>query len=249
MADEKWLGTRRVELGCCGSTLDEAAELAREGAVHGTVVIAEEQTTGRGRQGRKWLSPRGVNLYSAWLLRPPISPADVPPITLTTGLAVREAVNIFGVEASLKWPNDVFVGSRKLAGILTEMTTRGSNIETVIVGIGVNLDQRTFDPEIADIATSIALECDQPVDRAAFVDALLDSGQRWLDRFFTGGVAAVAEEWWRASNVADQTVTFEERGERMEGQAVRLDQSGALVVELADGTERVVTAGDVNLQR
>ena len=73
--------------------------------------------------------------------------------------------------------------------------------------------------------------------------------QRWLDRFFTGGVAAVAEEWWRASNVADQTVTFEERGERMEGQAVRLDQSGALVVELADGTERVVTAGDVNLQR
>ena len=247
----RWLGGHRITLASCGSTNDEAAALARSGAPHGTVVIAAAQTMGRGRQGRRWYSPPGANLYLSMVLRPALPPRRVPPITLAVGVAVCEAVNAAGVAASLKWPNDVTVGGRKLAGILTEMSTRGHGdatrdepvLDHVIVGIGVDLDlpPAEIPAEVAAVATSIAAERGgRAVDHAAFTEALLDACERWIDRFLGGGVAAIAAAWTERAALAGTV-----RAGAVTGVPVGLDDSGALRLRDADGVEHRVVAGDV----
>jgi BirA family transcriptional regulator, biotin operon repressor / biotin---[acetyl-CoA-carboxylase] ligase len=263
-----WLGARRVDLPVCGSTSDEAAALARAGAAHGTVVTADRQESGRGRQGRAWHSPPGANLYLSIVLRPgalrpPLPPRSVPPITLAAGIAVCDAVRAAGVAASLKWPNDVLIGGRKVAGILTEMSSRGAGeaavVDHVIVGIGVNLNLAPSDipDELAAIATSIAIErgraprrssdiasgssSDASIDRAAFTAALLDSLEPWLDRFFAGGVPAIAPAWLERAELSGRRV----RAGGIDGSPVGLDPSGALRILDDSGVEHLVVAGDV----
>ncbi|HTM20379.1 MAG TPA: biotin--[acetyl-CoA-carboxylase] ligase, partial [Kofleriaceae bacterium] len=236
---------RRVDVDVCASTNDVAAQLAREGAAHGTVVVAQEQTAGRGRMGRRWHSPRGDSLYLSLVVRPDILPRQVPPITLAAGLAVIDAVNSAGVAASLKWPNDVLVGERKLAGILTEMSTRGERVDHVIVGIGVNLAARAFPPELAGGATSIAL-AGGDVDPAAFERALLAGLERWLDRFLVGGPPAIADAWTAAARLGPVRVDDGERA--LVAEAVGLDGDGALIVVDTDGHRHRITAGDVVLR-
>jgi biotin-(acetyl-CoA carboxylase) ligase len=144
--DARWLGIHRVELDACGSTNDEAARLARAGAVHGTVVIARAQSAGRGREGRAWASPVG-GLYLSAVVRPPLPLAEVPFMTLAIGVALCDAVRAYAPAAALKWPNDVLVGSRKLAGVLVESQSRGNRLDAVIVGVGINLvDPKAFAP-------------------------------------------------------------------------------------------------------
>jgi BirA family transcriptional regulator, biotin operon repressor / biotin---[acetyl-CoA-carboxylase] ligase len=234
-----------VDVPVCGSTNDLAAQLAREGAPHGTIVVAQEQTAGRGRQGRSWHSPRGDSLYLSLVLRPELSPRQVPPITLAAGLAVIDAVNSAGVAASLKWPNDVLVGERKLAGILTEMSTRGDRVDHVIVGIGVNLAGKRFPPELAGIATSIALVRGGAVDRPAFERALLAGLERWLGRFLVGGPAAIADAWTAVARLGPVRVDDGERA--LVAEAVGLDRDGALIVIDGEGRRHRITAGDVVL--
>jgi BirA family biotin operon repressor/biotin-[acetyl-CoA-carboxylase] ligase len=135
----RWFGTRRIDLEACASTNDEAARLARAGASHGTIVIAQQQSAGRGREGRAWASPPGAGLYLSAIVRPPLPLALVPPMTLAIGIGVCDAARAWAPEAVLKWPNDVLVGSRKLAGVLVESQSQGSRLEAAIVGIGVNL--------------------------------------------------------------------------------------------------------------
>ncbi len=248
----QWLGVgaRRVEVRRCGSSNDEAARLAREGAEHGSVVLADEQTAGRGRLSRRWHSPAGENLYLSCLLRPALAPPVVPPITLAAGVAVCDVVRAWGVQAALKWPNDVLVGTRKLAGILTEMTTRGSAVDHAVVGIGVNLNTREFPSELADIATSIRIEGHgRPVDRPAFVERLLDELERWFDRFLEGGVPAIAADWTQRANLGGRLVRATVEGRVVKGRPVGLDTDGALLIEEAAGARRRVVAGDVELLR
>jgi len=245
-----WLGIgpRRIELARCGSTNDEAARLARQGAEHGTVVLADAQSACRGRLARQWHSPPGENLYLSCLLRPELAPPAVPPITLAAGVGVCEAVNSLGVSASLKWPNDVLVGGRKLAGILTEMSTQGTGVEHAIVGIGVNLNTTEFPPELTDIATSLRIQLGgQPVDRPVFTDALLRALEGWFDRFLTGGVPAIASAWTERAEVGARAVRATAEGAVIEGRAVGLDADGALLVEEASGRVHRVVAGDVEL--
>jgi BirA family transcriptional regulator, biotin operon repressor / biotin---[acetyl-CoA-carboxylase] ligase len=241
---------RRIDLEVCGSTSDEAAALARAGAPHGTVVTADRQESGRGRQGRVWHSPAGANLYLSIVLRPPLPPRRVPPITLAAGVAVCDAVNATGVAASLKWPNDVLIGDRKVAGILTEMSTRGAGeaaeVEHVILGIGVNVNLAPSDipDELAAIATSLAIARGAPLDRAAFTADLLARLDGWLERFFAGGVSAIAPAWLERAALAGRRVRT---AAGVEGTPVGLDPDGALRVVDADGAEHRVVAGDVAL--
>ena len=243
-----WLGALRVDLDRCGSTNDEAAARARAGAAHGTVVIAREQSAGRGRLAREWHSPAAENLYLSCVLRPALAPREVAPITLAAGVAVCEVVNAHGAGASLKWPNDVMVEQRKVAGILTEMTTRGGRVEFAVVGIGINVNGGDFPPALADIATSLRLERGQRIDLAALTTDLLAALEGWIDRFTTGGVDAIAAAWIGHADLS-RRLRFEEEGQLLIGRARGLDRDGALLLVGEDGREHRVVAGDVDLLR
>lgn len=242
-----WLGREQTMLESCGSTNDEAAHLAMAGAPHGAVVMALAQSTGRGRMGRDWHSPPGENLYLSCVLRPELEPFQVPPVTLAAGLGVVSAVNSLGLAATLKWPNDVLLGGRKLAGILTEMSTRGSRVEHVIVGIGINLETRVFPPSLASIATSLA-QHGVTIARDRFIERLLGDLERWLDRFFAGGVEAIARAWMERAGIGPERVSrvrVQGPSGPIEGRAVGIDGSGFLLVAAPDGQVHRVLAGDV----
>ena len=244
-----WLGAERVDLASCASTNDEAARLAKDGAAHGTVVTARAQTAGRGRGGHEWFSPDAGNLYLSAVLRPKLEPRFVPPITLAAGIGVCEAVNHFGPCPSLKWPNDVLIGGRKVSGILTEMSSREGVTEHVVLGIGVNVNGSGFPPELEAIATSVALETGRAaIDRERFLAVLLGALERWLDRFFVGGIAAISEHWTDRANFAGRWVRVQLEGEQpVVGKASGLDSDGALLVIDEGGERHRVIAGDVEV--
>jgi BirA family biotin operon repressor/biotin-[acetyl-CoA-carboxylase] ligase len=181
-----WLGRAWRALDECGSTNDEAAAWARAGAPAGAVVTAETQTRGRGQQGRAWHSPPGASLYLSVVLRPPLAPVKLPPLTLAVGVALAETAALFGVTPSLKWPNDLLLDGKKAAGILSESACQGGRLEHVIVGIGVNLNVAEFPPELAEIATSLGRVRGAAVDRAEFVARLCERLELWHDRFVAG---------------------------------------------------------------
>ncbi len=239
-----WLGTRRIDLDRCGSTNDEAARLAREGAPHGTIVTAREQTEGRGRDGRVWRSPPG-GLYVSIVLRPALAIADLPPLTLAIGVGVCEAAEALGVTGELKWPNDVLVrtsaGYRKLAGVLVESQGQGA---IAIAGIGLNV--AAVPPEVATIATSLEEQVGTPIDREAVLGALVASLETWIDRYVEGGVAAIAPAW--QARMAPGLQVRATLGDReVSGEPIRLGTDGALIVQDAAGTEHAVRSGDVEV--
>ena len=202
-------------------------------------------------------APGGDNLYLSCVLRPALPPAALPPITLAAGVAVAEAVAAFEVEARLKWPNDVLAArpgpagapgaaGRKLAGILTEMTTQAGRIDFVILGIGVNLATTAFPPELRDIATSLAIERGgRPVAAPAFLAQLLARLEAWLDRFFAGGIGAVAADFARWSGMAGRTVRVNTAAGPIVGRVRGITGDGGLDVVDDRGHAHVVMAGDV----
>jgi len=238
----RWLGSQRIELAECGSTNDEAARLARMGARHGTVVIAESQKAGRGRDGHVWESPPG-GLYLSAVLRPSLPLVDVPPMTLAIGIGVCDAARTAGAAAVLKWPNDVLVGGKKLAGVLVEAQSQGGKLDAVIVGIGVNLDTAP-----ADRSISLHEAAGEPVDRAAFVASLLSSVERWVDRYIASGLEAIIPAWQDRMAVglaARATID----GAPLVGSVAGLDRDGALLLRDAGGNLHRVRSGDVEVVR
>lgn len=243
----RWLGGQRIDLAMCASTNDEAARMARAGAQHGTVVIAERQTSGRGRDGRPWASPPGRGLYLSAVLRPPLPLADVPPMTLAIGVGVCDAVRATGVPGTLKWPNDMLVGSRKLAGVLVEAQSQGPRLEAVIVGIGVNLtafEPGEVPPEIAARAISLEEAAGAPIDRESFIAALLAHVEHWVDHYTAVGLEDVIPAWTdrmahglRARAIVD--------GAAVVGMMAGLDGDGSLLLRDADDMIHRVRSGDV----
>lgn len=242
----RWLGVQRIDLEACASTNDEAARMARAGAQHGTVVIAEQQSAGRGRDGRAWASPRGCGLYLSAVLRPPLPLVDVPPMTLAIGVGLCDAVRAAGVPGALKWPNDVLVGTRKLAGVLVEAQSQGSRLDAVIAGIGVNLAPlpRDVPPEIAARAISLEEASGAPIDREAFIATLLAHVEHWVDHYTAVGLEDVIPAWIdrmaegvRARAIVDSAPVV--------GTMAGLDGDGSLLLRDADGVIHRVRSGDV----
>jgi BirA family biotin operon repressor/biotin-[acetyl-CoA-carboxylase] ligase len=230
------------------STQRLARELARAGAAEGTCVIAEAQTAGRGRLGRTWHSPPGVNLYCSIVLRPPLPPGAVPQLALVAGVAVAAAVaDAVALAPSIKWPNDVLVRGRKVAGVLTELEAEVERVRFVVVGIGVNLNGTVFPPELADRATSLALEAGRPVDRAAFTGRLLAALEDRYARFLAGGFAALRAEWEACSALTGETVRVTGPEGEVWGCVLGVDDDGALRLRTAAGERRIV-AGEVTLR-
>jgi BirA family biotin operon repressor/biotin-[acetyl-CoA-carboxylase] ligase len=232
------------------STSDLAKELAEQGAAHGEVVVADRQTAGRGRRGRPWVSPPGRNLYLSAVLRPQLPPQRASELTLVASLAVCDACRQAGVEAGIKWPNDVLFADRKLAGILTEMASDPDAVQWVVLGVGVNLNAQPqdFPADLRGSATSLAIERGQVVPRALFAAALLSVLERWLDRHAEEGFGPVRRAWRERSVTLGREVRVEVDGEAVEGVAEDLDEGGSLIVRSAGRLVRVLS-GDVLLLR
>lgn len=245
------MGRQMELLATCPSTNDRAAELARQGAPEGTLVVADAQTGGRGRLGRTWHSPAGANLYLSLLLRPTRPPADVPPLTLLAGAALAGAVAALGGEPRLKWPNDVLLrgpeGWRKTAGILTEMASERDRVRHVVVGIGVNVNLTALPAELSDRATSLRLALGRTIARDALLAELLNLFEPLYDAFDRDG-PAVAVRAWRPYAAFGLRCRID-AGDRPAFEAVLrdVDDVGNLIVEDDSGTRTRVLAGDVTV--
>lgn len=239
-----WLGSRRIDLDECGSTNDEAARLARAGASHGTVVTALAQRAGRGRDGRTWHSPKGAGLYLSAIVRPPLALHMVPPMTLAIGIGLCDAARVFGADATLKWPNDLLVGGRKLAGVLVEAQSQGPRLEAVIVGIGVNLVGE-LPPDVASTAITLAQAAGTAViDRELFISGLLSQVAHWIDRYVASGIEGISGAW--EARMAQRLTA---RANDIVGELAGLDGDGALLLRDAAGTLHRVRSGDVEVMR
>lgn len=222
------------------STNDEAKRLASDGAPEGTVVVAETQTAGRGRRGRVWASPKG-NLYVSMILRPRIEPAAAPPLAPAMGLAVALAIeDVAPLTAELKWPNDVLVGGKKVAGVLTESVIAGGKLSAVIVGIGVNVGVE-LPPELAEIATTLSREAARNVRREEMEEALLRRMIEIYGRFLDGGFAALVDEWNERDALAGKQVNIDAGGRLVEGAGAGIAPTGALRVRTAAGIVEITT--------
>ena len=229
------------------STNDRLKQRARAGAAEWTVVLADAQTAGRGRQGRRWSSPPG-NLYLSVLLRPAPPAARWSVLPLAAGLAVAEALAGEGLDASLKWPNDVMVGGRKVGGILAEATSGADGLESVVLGIGVNVAARPPDlpPDVAATVTCVAEELARAVDRIDVASAVLARLTVWYHALAREG-PRVVQSAWRARAVPwwGRAVEAQSGGRRVRGIARDLDEGGALILELEDGSRAVLHSGEV----
>ncbi len=234
------------------STNRHAMALARDGAAEGEVVIAESQTAGRGRLGRSFFSPSGVSFYGSMILRPAIPPGRAPQITLVAGLAVAQAIEAHArVRPALKWPNDVWLEDRKVAGILTEMESEADRVLHVVCGPGVNLNTpaEAFPEELRGIATSILASTGRRVDRPAFAATLFDRFEALYDEFLAGGLERLRERWDAYSMLTGRRVVVEGAGAPVEGEVLGLDADGALRLRGANGETSRAIAGDVTLRK
>lgn len=231
------------------STNTVAHQLARGGAADGTVVLAETQTKGRGRLGRTWVSPPYRNLYLSVILRPGLPVSDAPPIGLVAGLAVAETVREWTPQVAIKWPNDVLVAGRKVAGILLEMEAEDGRVRFVILGVGVNLNSVAddFPPDLRDKAIGLCTAVGTPVDRGGFAARLLSRLEARYEVFLREGFAAIQPLWEGLSCLTGRHVHIDGGGERHAGVVTGIGADGTLRLRDTAGQEIRVVAGDVTV--
>jgi BirA family biotin operon repressor/biotin-[acetyl-CoA-carboxylase] ligase len=242
----RYVGRNLINLAQTDSTQNAARAEAERGAPEGTAVLAEEQTGGRGRLGRPWVSPAGMNLYVTLVMRPPAGHLRV--LSIVAPLAVAEALEgAAGLTCRIKWPNDVLVGSRKIAGVLTETTLAGAAVKYALVGIGVNVNlDAAAVPEIADIATSVRRELGRDVSREEVLAALLNAFEA---RYRDAQEGDAAFRAWRSRLETLGQRVRATMGERVEeGIAEDVDAQGSLLIRRDDGSLATVEAGDVTLK-
>jgi BirA family biotin operon repressor/biotin-[acetyl-CoA-carboxylase] ligase len=223
------------------STNDAAKRAAKLGAASGALFVAESQTKGRGRQGRTWLGTPGESILASVLLRLSCEPRKLPPITLASGLAVRDALG----RGALKWPNDVLIDGRKVAGILVEAIITGSTVDAVIVGFGINVHQRAFPDEIAARATSVAQHAPSPPNRAVILADVLAALDREVSHVAARGLGLIHARLAAADALAGKRV---ETDDGTQGEAVGIDPDGRLRVRRDDGVVVHLTSGEVHLR-
>jgi len=226
------------------STMDMAMQLGMKLAPHGTLVLAESQTKGRGRLGRSWFSPKYKGIYLSLILRPKISPSASPVLTLLSAVSICEAIkNIAGLDAQIKWPNDVFICNKKIAGILTEMNAEVDKVNFVVIGIGLNVnnDKKSL---IAQ-ATSLKEQAGQPLSRVLLLQELLRRIESNYSLLEDKGSQAIIDKWRNFSLTLGRRVKVYYQDKHIEGQAVDVDKDGALLIRKDSGLMQKVFSGDV----
>jgi BirA family biotin operon repressor/biotin-[acetyl-CoA-carboxylase] ligase len=250
------LGTEQIgkeiyTLPQASSTNEVAFGLALKGAEEGTVVLSELQTKGKGRMGRTWESPAGLNIYLSIILRPRIVPSKTPLITLMSAVACAEAINeVTGLLPAIKWPNDLLVEGKKLGGILTEADMELDRINFVIVGMGINVNMARvmFPPSIMDTATSLQVVLGREISKIALIQSLLRHLEQWYQRLARGRGEEVTRRWKELSLVKAQQIEVTSLGEVVRGTALDIDEDGALLVQTDNNRIKRVVAGDVTLK-
>jgi BirA family transcriptional regulator, biotin operon repressor / biotin---[acetyl-CoA-carboxylase] ligase len=229
------------------STNNVAMALAAGGAAHGTVVVAEEQTAGRGRLGRTWYSEKSSGIYTSVILRPPLSPAAAPVLTLMAGVAAQQAVSsTTGLAVDIRWPNDLLVNGKKVCGILTEMSAELDRLHAVVLGIGLNVNHSQMPAGLRASASSLRLEAHRTFSRVPLLVALLRELDRYYYLLLRDGNTAITERWAAASTYAygKRVRVVTASGERL-AETAGIDSSGALRVREEDGREASLVAGEV----
>ncbi|MEO8041293.1 MAG: biotin--[acetyl-CoA-carboxylase] ligase [Acidobacteriota bacterium] len=232
------------------STNTEGLKLARLGAREGVCVVTRQQTAGRGRYGRMWVSERDAGLYFSVVLRPKIKPNDLPLITLMAGVAVYETLAEFGINPDIKWVNDVIVNEKKIAGILAETTETEKGL-AVVVGIGINLKSSSFPPDLVATATSIVDTAPTIVSRDDLIETLTHHlGDSYDELQSEDGPAKIVENWKRRSSYSTgKIVRAVMVNETITGMTDGLESNGALRIKRSDGTIAIIQAGDVEQVR
>jgi BirA family transcriptional regulator, biotin operon repressor / biotin---[acetyl-CoA-carboxylase] ligase len=234
------------------STNDVIEKFARDGVKEGVVVFAEAQTKGRGRLGRKWISPAHRGLWFSILLRPDLRPQEATQLTVASATALRRAIGtVTGMKPEIKWPNDILIGGKKVAGILTELSAEVDRVRHIILGIGidVNLDADEFPAELKKSATSLKIEMGGMVSRAELAVAILRELDHDYARIGGGKFPTLADEWESGCATIGKNVTVHIGDRRVRGCAESLDDDGALIIRTEHGRLERITGGDVTLEK
>lgn len=235
-----------------GSTNQVAQELARKGCPEGTAVVAEEQTAGKGRWQRTWVSPPELGIWLSLILRPALSPPEVPQLTLVAGVAGARAIQEeSGLRLGIKWPNDLTFGGKKVCGILVEMDATAEQVSHLILGIGINVNQGVtdFPPELRDSATSLRILLGQKIARVPLARRLLEVLEEEYFWFCRHGFARTRENWGKYEVTLGRIVKVREGKKEYLGEAFDLGSDGCLLLRLAGGEVRRCAAGEVVLCR
>jgi BirA family biotin operon repressor/biotin-[acetyl-CoA-carboxylase] ligase len=234
-----------------GSTNEVARERAAKGAGEGLLVVAEEQTGGKGRLGRQWYSPRSKGIIFTLLLYPPVNPSRASQITMLAAVSLASAIRSeTGVGAGIKWPNDLLIGGRKVCGILAELSAEVDRIGHLVVGIGINANQDLgdFPEDVRDKATSLKLETGATVSRVRLLQVSLESFEHWYGLWLERGFEPVLAAWKQMSISLNCPVRLHTLDKSWDGWAEDVDSDGALLLRLPDGSLQRFVSGEVSLR-
>lgn len=232
------------------STNTEGKRLYQAGLRQAALIVAKEQTKGKGRRGRTWASPKDEGIFMSLLLMPDIDPTQASMLTLVAGLAVCQAIEaLMAIKPMIKWPNDIVVEGRKVGGILTEMSAEMDYVHHVIVGMGINANQSTFHESIVDMAVSLKQICGQPVNRPALIGRITEHFEALYNRFIEEGDLSFMTKAYneRCINVGAQLKVISRQGDTL-GTGLGICPSGTLQIRQADGTITEVNAGEVSVR-
>ena len=253
----KWAGKTVYFAEKVDSTKSWIKRLSKEGAEHGTLAVAEFQSAGRGRFDRKWEAPEGSSIMMTILLRPEFEPQYASMLTLVMGLAVAQAVDELGFKVSIKWPNDVVHNGRKMVGILTEMSAEQDYIHHVVIGVGINVREQVFAPEIADKACCIDREWGRKISRSRLLAQIMNAFEEDYEIFMRDGDLSGLQESYNDMLVnRDRIVCIlssrpdkeGRQAEEFRGTALGIDKEGELLVRREDGSVEKVFAGEVSVR-
>lgn len=245
-----WIGKELHYFESTGSTNVDVKRLLEDGAKEGVLAVAGEQTQGRGRRGRDWISPPDTNIYMTLGLRPDFQPDLAPTMTLIMAMAVAMAVkDVCQLDVQIKWPNDVVIGGKKICGILTEMSIETGFIQYVVVGVGINVNQKDFAKEICETATSLCKETGDVVLRAPVIAKTMEYFEDYYQRFLqTKDLTLLMDEYNGILVNKDQRVKVLDPKGEYEGVALGIDEKGELIVQKEDGVRVNVYAGEVSVR-
>lgn len=246
----KWAGHPVKYFDEITSTNQYAKRIGEEGAPEGTLVVADEQTQGKGRSGRVWSTPHGTAIAMTLLIRPKLPPASISMVTLVMGLAVARACReLYHLPVGIKWPNDVVIHGKKLCGILTELSAEMMSVNYVVIGAGINVNVKEFPEEIQKTATSIALELGHETGRAELIASCMEYFEVYYEKFIQAGdLSPLMEEYNELLLNRDQKVRVLEPGREYTGTALGINQNGELLVVREDGSRTAVYAGEVSVR-
>lgn len=236
----------------CASTQTVAHELARSGVEDGTIVIAESQTSGKGRMARPWESTFGKGIWMTVIVRPNVLPHQAPQFTLVAAVAIVNAIKTLypSIKPVIKWPNDILINGKKCTGILTEMIAEVDRVQSLLIGIGINVNQQQDDfcEELQEIATSLRQVKNEVIDRAELIGTVLNYLENYCDWYVKEGFAPIKILWEEASGTIGKQIKATTLTEIIEGKAIGITESGVLEVQLENGEIRGIYSADIELK-